>query len=211
MRSSGLRQRVLKHLGAIAIAAGLGLASPSARLLEVPVELVLEAIGEADVSGSWEDRRRLLRLLSSDPRVAVRMRVADESDLRDEALLAGLSTDESPRVRLAAARSLGRLLAAAAPRERVELVARWVTASSASQRATLAAALGARTPVPLIETALEVLCADEDGAVRRGAIRALAAHWDEAPEHYDRIALRLVDDPDERARRTARRVLSRHG
>ncbi|MCA9607029.1 MAG: HEAT repeat domain-containing protein [Myxococcales bacterium] len=213
-----LQQSVLRHLGAIAVAGGIGLASPGASLLEIPTELVVEVVEETEEPG-WqnEDRQRLLALVAEDQRVVVRARVAEvagalghETPDEAEGLLARLAGDASPRVRRSVSRGLESLLAHTDPMFRAGLVARWSTAEDASLREAIARSLGTRTPTLVTDMALSELCRDPEPRVRRAAVGALAPHYEEAPEEYARVAMRLVDDPDGLTRRIARRLVSRH-
>lgn len=213
-----LQQSVLRHLGAIAVAGGIGVVSPSASLLEIPTELVVEVVDDTE-EPSWEreDRRRLLELVAQDQRVVVRSHVAEAAgslrgEMPDEAeaLLARLARDESPRVRRGVSRGLATLLTRSEPMYRAELVARWSTSEDARLRVAIARALSTRTPTLVTDMALAELCRDPDPRVRRAAVGALAPHYEEAPEEYARLALRLVDDPDGLTRRIARRLVSRH-
>lgn len=212
-----LSQRVLKHLATLSMAVACGVV-PGASLLRIPAEVVTALMEEVenDLDFSSDDRKRVLGLLSDDPRVLVRKRVAEASlalwpKASDAAqqLLKKLVNDPSRQVRAAAARALSTGLSLSPPIERVELVCKWTVSEGSEERAAVAKALSSATPLLVTDMAVEQLASDADAHVRRGAIRAAAFHFDENPELYRQIALSLVSDTNREVRRVARRLLAR--
>jgi hypothetical protein len=220
-----MQQSVLKRLASIWVASCCGLADPAAALAQVPADLVIDRVD--DVSSDDADRTpwhpddlgALLQLLSHDPRVQVRERIADLAGAFParaphavsvaQQVLAALCADPSARVRAAAGRGLGRLLAAASPVERIELIGSWSTSEDPHRRAAIARALSEATPMFVTDLAIEQLANDRATEVRSAALDAAAAHFDEAPSVYARIAQDRVDDPDPGVRYVARRLLMR--
>jgi hypothetical protein len=208
-----LRQRLLVKLGAIAIAAGTGFVEPSVSLMTIPESVLIELVNDEEAEP--HDRRRFLALLAKDARATVRERVADAAGTlaerqpeHAEGLIRELSTDTSPRVRVAAGRSLASLLAVAAPLDRLALVSRWTLSPNASDRAAMARGLQSRTPVFVSDLALEELSNDSEAEVRAATARAMARRIHEAPVGYARALSHLTEDPDRKVQRTARRLLS---
>jgi hypothetical protein len=220
-----MQQSVLKRLASIWVASCCGLADPAAALAQVPADLVIDSVEDAssdDVDRSpWhpDDLGALLQLVSHDPRVQVRERVAELAGsfphrtatavVTAQVVLSELSCDPSSRVRVAAGRGLSRLLEAAAPVERIELISAWATSTDAHRRAAIARALSSATPMFVTDLAIEQLSGDAAAEVRIAALEAAAAHFDEAPSIYARIAQARSDDADPGVRYAARRLLMR--
>lgn len=209
-------QGVLRHLAAVAIAFGAGVA-PVEGLREIPVPVLgelVEAIGELDWTS--ENRRRLLSLLAHDGRAEVRSRVAEkasavwhESPYQTEELLRRLVCDASPAVRSAAAVGVEQVLQDAPPFERIKLVAEWATSAVSQERAALAIALRGSMPLFVGDLAIELLATDPEPLVRRLALDAAAHRFHEDPTAYTRVAMRAAADPAVEVRQSAHRVLER--
>lgn len=214
-----LRQRVLKHLAALSVAASCGMIDPASSLLEIPADLVTDIVAETEELGwSSEDRARVLHLLTSDPRALVRARVAEAapnlwlgSPAASERLVRELAKDRSPKVRRAAGQGLAAILERASPIERVELVCQWTVSTNALERAAVARALDSLTPVLVTDLAIEQLAADSSPEVRLCAARAAARHFEENPALYSHVARELASDLNRSVRRTARQLLDRVG
>lgn len=195
--------QVLKQLVALSIAASCGLLNPASSLLRIPRELVEGAIAEADESLPAEERRRVLDLLSHDPRASVRARLAEvvvalwpEPRVEAQEVLRKLSHDDSAPVRAAAGGALRALVESVAPIARLELVCRWAVAAAGEERVTAALALRSNVPVFASDLVLEQLALDADAPVRRAAIEAIAHRFHENPELYRRLARELSRDGD---------------
>src|SRR5262245_52556303 len=100
-----MRQRALQHLASIWVAWSCGLADPSIALGELPEDAVLESVEDVD-DWSPEDLGALISLVRHDPRVRVRMRVAELtggltalSTDASASVLRALANDPSARVR----------------------------------------------------------------------------------------------------------------
>jgi hypothetical protein len=176
-----LRQRVLKHLAALSVAASCGMIDPSSSLLEIPAELVTDIVAETEELGwSSEDRARMLHLLTSDPRALVRARVAEAapnlwlgSPVAAEHLVRDLAKDRSPKVRRAAGQGLAAILERASSIERVELVCQWTVSTNAWERAAVARALDSLTPVLVTDLAIEQLASDSTAVCSPRRLAAL--------------------------------------
>jgi HEAT repeat protein len=215
-----MEQSVLKRLASIAFAVSCGTLEPAAALAELPAGLVIESVEDVDADRDrWkpDDLRALLQLVSHDPRVPVRERVAEvagslwhaASPGAAQQVLSTLSEDVSSRVRAAAGRGLMRVLEQSSPQERIELVSAWATDDDPHRRAAIAYALSAALPLFITDLAIEELSGDADPEVRAAALAAAATHFDEAPRVYARIAEARLDDADPRVRYAARRLLMR--
>lgn len=211
---SRFEQGLLKHLAAVAIAFGAGMA-PASGLLEIPTR-VLDEIVEGIEALDWDrrDRHRLLSLLAHDRRPEVRARVAlkvatlwSEAPDQTEQLLRQLARDRSAAVRAASASGVEHVLESAPPLQRIALVAEWCTSTTTRDRAAIAAALRAMTPVFIGDLAIELLARDPDARVRHLALRAAAQRVHEAPRRYAHLAISAASDPERRVRRSARRLL----
>jgi hypothetical protein len=195
--------QVLKQLVALSIAASCGLLNPASSLLRIPRELVENAMAEADESLPAEERRRLLDLLSHDPRASVRARLAEvvvalwpEPRVEAQEVVRKLSHDDSVDVRAAAGVALRSLIASVPPIARLELVCRWAVAEASPERVAAAAALRSHTPVFASDLVLEQLALDREPAVRRAALEAISARFHENPELYRRLVRELSRDED---------------
>jgi hypothetical protein len=124
-----------------------------------------------------------------------------------QALVQRLCSDDSARVRVAAAQSLAAVLAAAPPLARPEIVSLWALSPRTAERAAVARALRRPIAVFVSDLALTELSNDVDPEVRALAARAMARRIHEAPEGFGRELRRLRDDPHPRVARTARRLL----
>lgn len=214
---SHLRQRAFKYLAALAIAASCGALRARPRLLEIPETLVyelVEAVCANEVEWSKEDRRRVLTLLSSDPRVAIRARVAQaavglasEWTSGAQRLLSTLAADRAGLVRAAATCGLEELLVRASPIERVELVCQWAAAPQAAEREAVARALCSSISTVVTDLVLQQLSQDPVPAVRVAAVRASRAHFQEHPRLYRELLEERASDENRRVRRAARRML----
>jgi len=213
-----MQQSVLKRLASIWVASCCGLVDPTSALAEVPAELVINSMEDADRM-PWppDDLGALLQLVSRDPRVQVRARVAElaGSVWRNAPLEAAhevlvlLCTDPSARVRAAAGRGLAQLIERSAPADRIELISAWSTSSDLHRRTAIARALCAQCPMFVTDLAIEQLASDESAEVRSAALDAAAAHFAEAPSIYAAIAQARSLDEDEGVRHAARRLLMR--
>ncbi|HMI92551.1 MAG TPA: HEAT repeat domain-containing protein [Polyangiales bacterium] len=184
----------------------------------MPAELVINSMEDADRM-PWppDDLGALLQLVSRDPRVQVRARVAElaGSVWRNAPLEAAhevlvlLCTDPSARVRAAAGRGLAQLIERSAPADRIELISAWSTSSDLHRRTAIARALCAQCPMFVTDLAIEQLASDESAEVRSAALDAAAAHFAEAPSIYAAIAQARSLDEDEGVRHAARRLLMR--
>lgn len=214
-----MQQGVLKRLASIWVASCCGVVDPSAALAQVPADLVIDSMEEDTDCSPWhpEDLGALLQLVSHDPRVQVRTRVAELAGERwhdlplpvaNEALIA-LAGDPSARVRAAVGRGLAQLIARSAPADRIELVSAWSTSDEPQRRAAIARALCAPTPMFVTDLAIEQLAADPVADVRAAALDAAAAHFEQAPRLYAEIAQARSEDPDPGVRYAARRLLMR--
>jgi HEAT repeat protein len=213
-----MQQSVLKRLASIWVASFCGVVDPSAALAEVPADLVIDSMEDADRT-PWhpEDLGALLQLVSRDPRVQVRARVAELAGsvwrsvplAAAQDVLAALCCDPSARVRAAAARGLARVIERAAPADRIELISAWTASAQPQRRAAVARALCAPTPMFVTDLAIEQLAGDPVAEVRSAALEAAAAHFQEAPSIYARIAEARSQDEDEGVRHAARRLLMR--
>jgi hypothetical protein len=220
-----MQQSVLKRLASIWVASCCGFADPAAALAQVPADLVIDSVEDASADDAdhtpWhpDDLGALLQLVRHDPRVQVRERVAElagsfpyrTATAVDTAqqVLSALCADPSSRVRAAAGRGLARLLEASTPVERIELISTWATSGDHHHRAAIARALSASTPMFVTDLAIEQLANDRATEVRGAALEAAAAHFDDAPSVYARIAQAHSDDPDAGVRYAARRLLMR--
>jgi hypothetical protein len=215
-----MQQGVLKRLASIGIAASCGLVDPKAALAELPANLVIESVESADDDRTrWapEDLGALLRLVSHDPRVQVRERVAELTGSlwlavapgTAHQVLSALSSDASARVRAAAGRGLMLVLERAAPADRIELISAWATDDDPHRRAAVAHALSVPLPMFITDLAIEQLANDTEAEVRNAAMAAAEAHFHEAPTVYAAIAQAHTDDEDARVRHAARRLLMR--
>ncbi|HEX7668309.1 MAG TPA: hypothetical protein VF395_01940, partial [Polyangiaceae bacterium] len=135
-----VRNRILKRLTAISVAAAFGVIDPAVSLLDIPAAAIANVFDD-DADGdrspdqytlSLEQQGQVLHLLSGDPRAEVRALVATLAPtvLRASPRFAmeqvrRLASDASSRVRHAAARGLATLLEQASPIDRVELVCQW--------------------------------------------------------------------------------------
>lgn len=213
---NALRHGAFRYLAAVSIAAGVGALRPGPRLLQIPEGLVSElvdAVSENEPSWPEADRRRVLMLLGSDPRSAVRARVAEASatlvpNWPDDAsrLLSGLALDPSPEVRDAAARGFEMLLARTTPIDRVELVCRWACSEQAPQREALARALCSSVPTLVTDLVIDELSRDASAGVRLSAVRAAKQRFDENPELYAAVLRDRESDRNRRVRREAQRA-----
>jgi len=212
-RMAGARERLVS----VAVAWLCGSVDPSAALAELPAELVLDAIDDANVADQpVHDRVSLLHLAVHAPRVRVRSQVAasleklpGDAGFAAEGLIAVLAGDPSERVRVAAGRALAGFLSRCPPAERVELLSRWALSERATDRAAIARALAERGPVLLSDVAVEQLASDSVGEVRAAAFEAAAARFDELPATYLKIARAGTADDDVRVRELAHRMLRR--
>ncbi len=207
-----LRNRVLTQLAAIAIGAGAGAFEPTASLLSIPEDDLIDLVG--DSADEPSAKRHYLALLTMDARDPVRERVAaaaralaERSPTDAEPIIRTLCADISPRVRAAASRGLMALIEASTPFDRVALVSRWTLSNRSAERIAIARALQTRTPVFVADLALDGLADDPDPRVRADAARAMARRIDEAPDAYSRKLTALSADRDPRVERTARRLL----
>jgi hypothetical protein len=225
--AGAMQQSVLKRLASIWVASCCGLADPAAALAQVPADLVIDSVEDASADDGDYDRApwhpddlgALLQLVSRDPRVQVRERVAElagsfpqrtgTAGTTAQQVLSALCADPSSRVRVAAGRGLARLLQASSPVERIELISTWATSSHAHRRAAIARALCAATPMFVTDLAIEQLANDGATEVRSAALEAAAAHFEDAPSIYARIAQARSDDSDPGVRYAARRLLMR--
>lgn len=215
---SHLRHRAFKYVAALAIAASCGALRARPKLLEIPETLVyelVEAVCDDEPDWSKEDRKRVLALLSHDPRVAVRARVAEaavalssEWQADTHRLLSSLATDSAGTVRAAATNGLERLLTRSSPIERVEIVCQWAGAPHAAEREALARALCSKVPTLVTDLVLEQLSRDDVAAVRTAAVRASRVHFDENPATYRSLLEERTADPSRQVRRAARRMLA---
>jgi hypothetical protein len=195
--------QVLKQLVALSIAASCGLLNPASSLLRIPRELVEGAIGEADETLPAEERRRVLELLSHDPRATVRARLAEvvvrlwpEPRVESQEVLRKLAHDESATVRSAAGRALRSLIESVAPIARLELVCRWAVAEASAERVAAADALRSSVPVFASDLVLEQLALDAEPTVRRAALEAIARRFHENRDLYGRLVGDLSRDDD---------------
>jgi HEAT repeat protein len=210
---AGARERLLS----VAVAWLCGTVDPTAALAELPPELILDAIEDAEVASQpLHDRVSLLHLASHDPRVRVRSQVAaslatlpTEAGSATEGLIAILASDPAERVRQAAGRALASLLRRSSPAERVELLSRWTLSERATDRAAIARALAERLPVLLGDVAIEQLATDSVREVRAAAFDAALARFDELPATYLKLARAGANDEDGRVRELAHRMLRR--
>jgi hypothetical protein len=213
-----MQQSVLKRLASIWVASCCGVVDPSNALAEVPAELVIDSMEEADRT-PWhpDDLGALLQLVSKDPRVQVRARAAElagsvwrnvPAATAHEVLLL-LCSDPSARVRAAAGRGLAQVIERAAPADRIELISEWTTSADPHRRSAIARALCAQTPMFVTDLAIEQLAGDPVAEVRAAALEAAAAHFVEAPGVYAAIAQARSQDEDEGVRHAARRLLMR--
>lgn len=215
---SHLRHRAFRYLAALAVAASCGALRARPRLLEIPEPLVydlVEAVCDEDPKWSKEDRKRVLSLLSRDPRVAVRARVAEaaaavppEWQIDTQALLSNLVSDPAGIVRAAATNGLEQLLTRASPIERVEIVCQWAGAPHPPEREAIARALCSKVPTLVTDLVLEELSRDDVAAVRIAAVRASGAHFDENPSVYRGLLEERTADTSRKVRRVARRLLA---
>jgi hypothetical protein len=174
---------LLRRLSLIAIGVTAGHApAAAAELRDIPPRTIEAVIDESE-GDDWDDADRLqvLRLLTHDPRPAVRRHVALSLAVRapadgeqGETLVAALVTDASRDVRALARADLVALLERLPALARTDLVCRWAVDGDAHKRAAVAAALAAPMEVLGARTALEHLGGDEVGEVRELAQRALA-------------------------------------
>jgi len=212
---SSVRQKVLRHLGAISMTVGAGCAMPATGLLHVPAEVVVDLVDDTEnLSWRGEDKQLLLNLLANDPRASIRARVAESAgtlwtNSKDDTnrLLRRLAGDPAAEVQWAAARGLTRVLEVAAPVDRLQTVCAWTTSPHRAEREAVARALCHPTQILAADLAISSLAADADPRVRRHAARAAAVRFHENPTHYARLAADLASDPDSRVRRSARRLL----
>lgn len=202
----------LKKIAATSLVVASGSAT-SAISYETLEALIDEADRAACANG---DCSSVLRVLSRDSRAAVRAVVAEAAGMLAPeqldagiALLRDLARDESSHVRSAAALGLSRTLERAAPSRRIEIVCEWALASSVRERAALAQALAAPTPVFVTDLVVEQLAADSDPAVRALALEAAAAHFHQAPGTYRRLAVEHLADREHAVRRAAEDLLAR--
>lgn len=207
-----VRRRVLGQLAAVMVAGAAGFAEPAASLRGIPEEIIIDLVDDPENEGVV--RSGLLTLLAADPRARVRERVAGaaaavgQRSLDDaQALVQRLCSDDSARVRVAAAQSLAAVLAAAPPLARPEIVSLWALSQRTAERAAVARALRRPIAVFVSDLALAELSNDVDPEVRALAARAMARRIHEAPESYGRELQRLRGDPHPRVARTARRLL----
>jgi HEAT repeat protein len=207
--------KVLKQLVALSIAASCGLLNPASSLARIPRELVEGAIAEVEDTLPAEERRRVLDLLSHDPRASVRARVAEvvvnlwpEPRVEAQEVLRRLTRDESEEVRSAAGRAFRTLVEKVAPIARLELVCRWAVSESLEERVAAAEALRSSVPVFASDLVLEQLALDPEPAVRRAAVSAMARRFHENRDLYRRVARSLTEDEDHDVRSRAHAVLA---
>jgi len=187
-------------------------------LLEIPESLVyelVEAVCTNEVECSKDDRRRVLTLLASDPRVAVRARVAHaaaalapDSASDTQRLLSTLVADSAGAVRAAATCGLEELLVRASPIERVELICQWAGAEHPAEREAVARALCSKLSTVVTDLVLQQLSNDESPAVRSAAVLASRRHFEENPAAYREILEARLADSHRRVRRLSRRMLA---
>jgi len=179
-------------------------------------EPFLEALVDDAESGDVDvfDRPSVLRRLSVNPSAEVRVRVAEAAGalaLEDPsdglALLRELSHDSVTRVRRAAARGLAHFMDHAPGPLRAAVESDWATARAASERVTLARALGASTPDWMTDLALAELATDARVRVRRAAVDAARHKIESNPSAYVQLATERLSDPDRHVRKSARQLL----
>jgi hypothetical protein len=83
----------------------------------------------------------------------------------------------------------------------------WATARAATERATLARALGTSTPDWMTDLALAELATDKRARVRRAAMDAARNKLGSAPSAYVQLAAERLTDPDRNVRKSARQLL----
>lgn len=202
----------LKRVAAtsLVVASGTTAGGISAETLE---ELIDEAEGGACADG---DCSHVLRLLAHDSRPAVRAVVAEAAGMLAAehvegalALLRELARDDSSYVRAAAALGLSRTIERVQPARRIEVVCEWALSGDARERAAIARALAAPTPVLVTDLVLEQLAVDPDSNVRSLALEAAAAHFHQAPDAFRRLAVEALRDDSSGVRRAAEQVLAR--
>jgi HEAT repeat protein len=187
-------------------------------LSELPMEVLCELIEEAEATEQQghTQRARVLSLLHTDEREAVRAQVAQAmgslwpqpvGDAAGE--LRRLSRDESDSVRVSAAVGLARAIERASAPERIDLVCTWALSENPDERLALARALTWSTPVFVADLVLEQLAQDENAAVRAATLAAVAKHFHENSAAYSRIVLQCAEDPDRNVQKLARALLKR--
>ena len=179
-------------------------------------EPFLEALVDDAESGDVDvfDRPSVLRRLSVNPSAEVRARVAEAAGalaLEDPtdglALLRELSHDGVTRVRRATARGLAHFMDHASGPLRAAVESDWTTTRSATERATLARALGAAKPDWMTDLALAELATDARPGVRRAAVDAARQKLESNPSAYVQLAAERTGDPDRHVRKSARQLL----
>lgn len=194
----------------LVVASGSAVSAISFETLEA---LIDEADRAACANG---DCSSVLRVLARDSRAAVRAVVAEAAGMLAPeqldpalALLRDLARDDSSHVRSAAAMGLSRTLERAAPSRRIEIVCEWALSSNTQDRAAVAQALSAPTPVFVTDLVVEQLAADPDPGVRALALEAAATHFHQAPGTYRRLAVEHLADDEPVVRRAAEGLLAR--
>lgn len=214
MTGAGL-QRLLRYIAIVAggAVAGTSVATQIEQVPESALELFLD---EADIE-EWDagERSRIAQALCRDPRIVVRVRLAEHVatcplplSRPDSAWLYRLATDSAPAVRVTFVSGLRRLLERAEPIERTFIISSWCDCKSAAVRRAMAEAL--ERDIPAIGTlwALETLGADPSPRVRAATVRAAAARRRIAPARLGALLTKLAGDSDSDVRRTALVALS---
>jgi len=210
-----VRSKTLQGLvaGTLALLSYLPDADASAGDFDEPF---LEALVDDAESGDVDvfDRPSVLRRLSVNPSAEVRARVAEAAGalaLEDPtdglALLRELSHDSETRVRRASARGLAHFMDHASGPLRAAVESDWTTARAATERITLARALGASTPDWMTDLALAELATDARARVRRAAVDAARSKLESNPGAYVQLAAERLADPDRHVRKSARQLL----
>lgn len=201
------RNQLFSRFAAASLALGAGTAGAWGA---VPTDVLAEWV-EADLEGDPE-ATPLLALNDAD-KAASRASAAvaalwSKAKEDAEALARELARADSKAVKIGAAAALGRILELSAPAERIELVCRWTTSDEASDRIAIARALGLRTPVFVADLAIAELARDPDPSVRAAVVRAVRAHFHEAPDDFATLASTLVTDSEQSVRKVAQELLS---
>jgi HEAT repeat protein len=176
----GLRQKLLCHLAALALAAGSASAAAAADLDQIPRGMLEDLLDDLE-GDDWQERDlvRLVDLLLGDQRPEVRLHAAQllgkppgTRSPRREALLRRACADPNPEVRRTACSALGTWLRGLCPFQQVDVLLGLGTDGSATLREAAARVVGAGLDAPLADTVLEQLARDPEPSVRRAARRA---------------------------------------
>ena len=211
------RQRMLKHLASVSLAAGCGMLDPSVALADIPAPLVTELLDDT-VDSDWrdEDRGAVFDLLIKDPRASVRCAIARAAVSADappnrnaQPLLRTLAADGAWAVREAAAEALALWLQRAPVTSRVPTMCQWALAEAEPERLAIARALARPIDVPAADIALGSLAGDSSPAVRCAAVNAIGQRWWCDASFAGEIAADALRDQDRRVRRAAKKLMRR--